>query len=293
MRMNQCGPVPQPEDVLPQPPICIRVDPWTQDEHLADGFAEARKTEVDSVRKRLVALQEAFDLPGTSALSAAADVPASIMAEILETDQIDDRTAAIVARRFGVEYDWLRHGIGPMQRPGAEAEGHRGFDSDQAAEKLPRGRTRTQGTSSKSGAAMAMVSKASAKLSAGGGLIPEEGTTGEEYAFRMDYLRAVATSPKNVILIDVKGDSMLPILEDGDTILIDRGRTELIGDGIYAIAVGDVLQCKQLQQLTVDRILVKSVNPLYHSYEVRPDEIRIIGEAIWFGRTLIRRRIKK
>jgi len=80
---------------------------------------------------------------------------------------------------------------------------------------------------------------------------------------------------------------MAPTLLDKDTVLIDLNRTDLREGRIYAIAVGDVVQIKRLQLLAGGRIKVISDNPAYHTYEVRADEIRIIGRMVWFARSQV------
>jgi phage repressor protein C with HTH and peptisase S24 domain len=227
---------------------------------------------------------------GLIELALAAGLSADLLGEILAKDEMDAETTAFVAKRLGVEYEWLHRGQGQMQRPGAEIEGYRGEDTEQAAETLaPPFRKGKKDVRVRADAppSFSLVPKAKSKLSAGGGIIPEEGTTGEEYAFRLDWLRRVATSRSQVILVDVDGDSMAPTLLNKDTVLIDLGRIELRDGRIYAIAVGDVVNIKRLQRLTGDRIRIISDNPTYYTYEARPDEMRIIGQMIWSARTWV------
>ena len=103
------------------------------------------------------------------------------------------------------------------------------------------------------------------------------------YAFRTEWLKSVAWG--KTILLDVDGDSMAPTPLNGDTVLIDLGRTELREGRIYAIAVGDVVQVKRLQLVTGPRIRVIADNPQYHTYESAPNEVKIIGQMIWSART--------
>ena len=82
---------------------------------------------------------------------------------------------------------------------------------------------------------------------------------------------------------------MIPTLEEGDTVLIDRGRKTLVEDGYYAIGVADVLQIKRLQLLPGPKIKIISDNKKYHSPELDPDQVRIHGRLIWSARTWIKR----
>jgi phage repressor protein C with HTH and peptisase S24 domain len=80
---------------------------------------------------------------------------------------------------------------------------------------------------------------------------------------------------------------MAPTLLHRDTVLVDLNRTALREGRIYAIAVGDALQIKRLQLMAGERIRIISDNPSYHTYDVHADEIRIIGQMIWFCRALV------
>jgi phage repressor protein C with HTH and peptisase S24 domain len=131
------------------------------------------------------------------------------------------------------------------------------------------------------------VPKANARLAAGAGIVAEEGTTGDQYAFRKDWLKLVARDTERLILVDVEGDSMLPTLHDKDTVLIDLTRRAIRTGRIYAIGVDDVVQIKRLEILP-GRIRVVSDNQaLFKPFEVSPDEIRVLGQMIWFARTVV------
>ena len=80
---------------------------------------------------------------------------------------------------------------------------------------------------------------------------------------------------------------MAPTLLNRDMVMIDMGKTELKADRIYAIAIGDVVSIKRLQRLGPDRIRVIADNPAYYTHEVHPSELQIIGQMIWFSRTVV------
>jgi phage repressor protein C with HTH and peptisase S24 domain len=129
-----------------------------------------------------------------------------------------------------------------------------------------------------------LVPKSKTKLSVGGGIIPEEQDSGGTCPFPVDLLRKLGASPGRVILIDVDGDSMMPEIRDKDSVLINVNQTEVRDGKIFAIAVGDVVQVKQLQVVGPGRILIKSLNVAYRSYEVGIEELRIVGQVIWGAR---------
>lgn len=132
------------------------------------------------------------------------------------------------------------------------------------------------------------VEKATAKLGAGGGLIPDESHSEEKYAFRLDWLKRISTSPSNVVLMDVEGDSMWPTLQNRNIILIDRGRAEFRGGKIFAIGIGDVIQVKRLDIVQAGKIRVISDNAaIYPIFDIPEEDLRIIGQVIWAARTFI------
>jgi phage repressor protein C with HTH and peptisase S24 domain len=222
----------------------------------------------NSPAARLHYLMEIYGFSSDYAMERATGVKRSTLRNIPTRDRIGPKSARLIADALGVSATWLESGFGPAKKSGI---GPSTFSMD----------------SELSPDAFSLVPKAQTKVSAGGGIFPPEGTTTEQYAFHEQWLRRVATDVKRVILLDVDGDSMAPTLLHKDTVLIDLNRTVLRAGRIYAIAVGDVLQIKRLQLITGERVKIISDNPSYHTYDVRADEIRIIGQMIWFCRTLI------
>jgi phage repressor protein C with HTH and peptisase S24 domain len=127
-----------------------------------------------------------------------------------------------------------------------------------------------------------------AQLSAGGGAFVEaEGVKGY-YAFRKDWLRKVATSVKDLILMRVIGDSMSPTIQENDTVMVDTGRKDVSEGKIYAIRYDHTIMIKRLAFRPGDKILVISDNKTdYDPYEVAKYDLNIIGQVIFFGRVLI------
>lgn len=110
-------------------------------------------------------------------------------------------------------------------------------------------------------------------------------------AYRRDYIHRRGLVASNLIELPIAGDSMSPELESGDTVLVDRGRTNIAGDGIYVISVDGMLYCKRLQLLPGRKLRVISINQAYEPYDVSlPDEhgqsdhIEIIGRVVRQGR---------
>ncbi|MEH0020869.1 MAG: LexA family transcriptional regulator [Desulfobacter sp.] len=130
------------------------------------------------------------------------------------------------------------------------------------------------------------VPMAETTLNAGGGsFILSEQTTGRYYAFRKNFLSAIASSPKNLVLMKVTGDSMEPKIEDGDTVMIDVGRRDLKSGAIYALGYDDMIVIKETEILPGGKAMIISRNrDMYPPYEVDTNSIRIIGQVIWGDR---------
>lgn len=247
-----------------------------------DPVKEGRKTPKNSLRERLLSVAHDRELKSMTALATAAGIGISELKNILISDAISPDAAGIVANALGISERWLRTGEGPTELLGTELYGHSGFEPGRASEALIPPPLQPDESS-----AFALIPKAATHLSAGGGIIPNEGQTGERYAFRRDWLSALGVNPKHSILIEIEGDSMEPELRHGDTVLIDLQRTKLKEGRIYAVGIGEVLAIKRLEVAGPDLVRVSSVNPSFSSLTLRADELRILGEAVWSARTLI------
>lgn len=105
--------------------------------------------------------------------------------------------------------------------------------------------------------------------------------------FKTDVLRAQRLEPARLAAIKVDGDSMERLLSNGDNVIIDHGRTELEGEAIYVIRMGDHLYAKRLQRQIGGGVAIISANPAYPVMEVAAnavDTLEIIGRVVWAGR---------
>ena len=95
--------------------------------------------------------------------------------------------------------------------------------------------------------------------------------------------------PEDLRMITVDGDSMEPLFSSGDRILIDVSRQVPVPPGIFVIWDGMGLVTKRIEHVPHSeppRVVIKSANPEYESYERLVDEIRIVGRAVWVSRRL-------
>lgn len=130
-----------------------------------------------------------------------------------------------------------------------------------------------------------LVPKTTAKAGAGSSYIVEDETDGL-YAFRTDFLGRMRIAEKNAVLLDVMGDSMDPTLKNGDTILVDRGDTEIMDGNIYLIGFQQQLLIKRVFH-SVTGIVLRSDNPVYMDTPIPQeylDDFIVFGRMRWLAR---------
>ena len=106
-------------------------------------------------------------------------------------------------------------------------------------------------------------------------------------AFRAEWVqRRLNTDSRDLILIEVAGDSMEPIFEDSDLILADLAEPRFRQDGIYLFRQDGGLSVKRIQRRPDGKLLVRSDNPAYEPMIVSTNHIKIVGRVIWAGGTI-------
>jgi hypothetical protein len=100
-----------------------------------------------------------------------------------------------------------------------------------------------------------------------------------------DELRA---KPSDLLLIDVRGDSMEPDFLHGDQILVDRRDRDPRQPGPFALFDGDGYVVKLVERVPGKRgfYRVFSANARYTEYEIEEGEQTIMGRPVWFARRL-------
>ena len=88
--------------------------------------------------------------------------------------------------------------------------------------------------------AIATVPRVRARLHAGGGSFETSPEIESYYAFSRAWLRRKG-NPDRMVLMDIVGDSMSPVIEEGDTVLVDQSRTEIYAGGIYAVILANIV----------------------------------------------------
>lgn len=103
----------------------------------------------------------------------------------------------------------------------------------------------------------------------------------DTFQFSRRWLREQGLDPKMLSAIAVAGDSMVPVLYDGDEILVDRTPRPL-RDGIHVVRLGDALHVKRVQAGPRHLTLI-SENDIYPPIEAPLAEVEVIGRVVWKG----------
>lgn len=95
------------------------------------------------------------------------------------------------------------------------------------------------------------------------------------------------TSPKNLCIVTGFGDSMRPVFNPGDPLLVDVGVTKVDFDGMYFFRVGEEGFIKRLQRVPGEGLRVISANKdNYEPWTIKPDmDFQVLGRVIkvWRG----------
>lgn len=133
-----------------------------------------------------------------------------------------------------------------------------------------------------------LIPMAEARLSAGNGSLEVNGDCERSYAFRMDFLLRKG-NPDKMVLMRVAGDSMQPEIMDGDVVLLDQSKTNIIPGRIFAVGFEEAIYLKRIDMIP-GKVILKSVNEEAYppiELDMRGDMaefFRVIGKVIWSGR---------
>ncbi|KQI67974.1 hypothetical protein AN189_12910 [Loktanella sp. 3ANDIMAR09] len=135
-----------------------------------------------------------------------------------------------------------------------------------------------------------LVRRYDVQLSAGSGSISDRAEELTPIPFAPDFFskKLGGRNPDRMVIVDARGDSMVPTLGDGDLVMIDTSEVD-VRDAIYAVSYGDALFIKRLAKRG-DRIDLISSNPEYPVERIEgPDlaQLEIIGRVVWIGRALV------
>lgn len=94
------------------------------------------------------------------------------------------------------------------------------------------------------------------------------------------------TAPGNLAIVTGFGDSMRPLYNPGDPLLVDTGVRSVAFDAIYFFRVGDEGFIKRLQRIPGNGLLAISENSSYRDWTITPEmDFEVFGRVIkvWRG----------
>jgi phage repressor protein C with HTH and peptisase S24 domain len=247
----------------------------SDDEHSTDfdvtfnRLKEATGARTDTELARLIGLKQS----SISTAKAKRTLPSGWMVE--------------VSKRFNVSTDWLFFGIGSMQRSNA----HPAPAPPDKICPIPLSEPQWMDPEAAPALGYTLVPKVKARLAAGTGSLETEGEVIGYYAFKTDFLRRKGRA-KKMVLMDVVGDSMEPVLMEADSVLIDESQNEIISGGLFAIGIEQEVFIKYLDRIP-GKLVLRSRNERYMPIEVDmngqiSDSVRIIGRVVWSCREYVR-----
>jgi phage repressor protein C with HTH and peptisase S24 domain len=126
------------------------------------------------------------------------------------------------------------------------------------------------------------VPRISLEASAGPGATAREEVPFDAFRFSRRWLRENGLEPAQLSAIRVMGDSMDPLLRDGDEILVDR-TPRAFREGVHVVRLGEALHVKLIQAVPPGRLRLISKNAAYEPVEVQMSDIDVVGRVVWKG----------
>jgi len=129
------------------------------------------------------------------------------------------------------------------------------------------------------------------RASAGPGAIVDGEVEARETWFFPDSMirHQLRASAKDLRIIALDGDSMEPLLPSGSLIMIDTAKRLPTPPGIFVLWDGYGLVAKRLEHVPNSdpaKVILKSVNQAYETYERDADEVHIVGRVVWTAQRL-------
>jgi len=113
------------------------------------------------------------------------------------------------------------------------------------------------------------------RAGAGGGGIIDGAHLGAPQFFEETFItRDLRASPEDLVVVEVEGQSMQPVLCSGDTVLVDRRKQNIGMEGIFVLFDGDYVVCKIVERVRDSdpaKLRIRSANDEFKPYEVEAD----------------------
>ena len=202
--------------------------------------------------------------------------------------------AELIEENFSVNMRWLLTGKGEMFLEGDRSNTLHQVDKSSIDTRKDAMLTPCPHTDGKTPPAIcehgfAHIPLVEAELSAGGGSFVTSDNIIAYFAFRLEWIRKKYINPEKAVLMRVRGDSMEPLIDDGDVVLIDQLSNKPKEGKIYAFAVEDAILIKEFLFIPPDTVQLISKNPEYEKITLKTSDIpklNIIGQVKWLAKDL-------
>ena len=209
------------------------------------------ENKIDELMRRIL---DSTGISSQSELAKELEINRSGITHARNNNKIPDKWIVKLYRKFGFNPQWIDTGAGNVFI-------HKQSDYDVEFKYIP---------------------KVAARLSAGTGSFESEENITGYLSFQTKWL-AGKGSAGSMVAMEVFGQSMEPVIKEGDTVLIDQSQKNILAGAIYAVGVEDTILVKRLEKLPNKLVLCsdnKGYEPIYLERE-QMDQVRIIGKVIW------------
>lgn len=233
------------------------------------------------------------DLIGNESVAAFArkcEIGDSLMRSYLAGSDPGRQNVEKIWRGSGCSLFWLMTGEGPMYLASGDAV------PSSAPYRIKRGRelgvaeggAQEHGPEvleSRDGREFILVPQYDVRVSAGGGSVIHSEQIVDHLSFQTDWFaRWVGIPPVSAAVVEVRGESMRPDLEDEDLVIIDITKNAFVDDAIYVLQYGDALRIKKVTVKIDGTVEIKSSNEAagYKPEVLTPEEaqqITVVGRS--------------
>ena len=220
---------------------------------------------------------------GMAAVAKRAGIPHRTLSNLARGQDAKGTQLLAIADATSVDIEWLISGRGSA-RTGPEALQPKVWLQGSFATQTV-ARQDNSGESDLDG--YALLPRYNVEVSAGEGALATSEQIVEFLAFNKGWLHdTFHRSPEQLMLVQVRGDSMEPTLRDRDLVIVDVSTRGIANGAIHVIRVGEELLVKRLERRLDGSVVVHSDNRRYQPETIRGSDLRdlsLVGQVLWAG----------
>ena len=124
-----------------------------------------------------------------------------------------------------------------------------------------------------------------AKASAGNGeALPEYEDKDILHFDKRWLINVLGVNPDKAVLLQATGNSMQPLINDKDLLMVDTSYTDIINGKVFVVDIDNELLVKRVVKELDGSVILYSENPEYDPRPLRENETaKIIGKVVWNG----------